>query len=503
MTSGRSVTVVGLKQETASFNPAPTTLEDFDVVEGAAAARALAGTRTEVGGIIAGAPGAGFELRFGTIGWALSGGPVRSSAWHLLADRILADVERYDSDGVLVVLHGSMVTPDDEDPDGTLLGLIRDRVGERPVVATLDLHVVLTDAMLDHADVLVPFHTYPHTDHAETGGRAVRALRRVLDGALPVTALARLPLLARGDELLTDSGLLGQWVATCQALEREGALAAGVQVGNPFTDVSALSTSVLLTTDGDEATAAGAVRELAGRIWRARGRLRADLTPVPDAVASSAGPGLTVLADQADATSSGSSGDSPTLLRELVRTGGGRPALVPLVDAPAARLAFAVGVGGRADFRLGGSIDHRHEPVSMPATVLRLYPDSVFEYEDGIPGRAGDTAVLEYDGVQVLVTSRAIWFVGQRFYLAHDMHPDAARVVVVKSPNGFRPHYAAIADRIIVTDGEGATSAALDRLPYRNVTRPIEPLDVVPNDQALLALRPQVWAGRRPTAHRR
>ncbi len=491
------MSVVGLKQETASFNPRLATVDDFDVVESSTAAAALSGTRTEVGGILASAPAAGLDLRVGTIGWALSGGPVQAAAWRHLAGRILRDVEAHSADAVVVVLHGSMVTEDDDDPDGTLLQEIRARVGDRPVVATLDLHVVVTDAMLANADVLVPFHTYPHTDHAETGMRAVRALRRLLGGARPVTALARLPLLARGDELLTDGGLLGEWVDSCTSLERRGALAAGVQVGNPFTDVPALSTSVLVTTDDDQTTAVDAVRDLATRIWQERGRLRADLTPVADAVEESTRPGLTVLADQADATSSGASGDSPTILRELLHSGGGRPALVPIVDAPAARRALAVGVGGRAEFRLGGSIDGRHQPVTSLATVVRVYPNSVFEYEDGTPARAGDTAVLDCDGVHVLVTSRPIWFVGQRFYLAHGLRPDTAQVVVVKSPNGFRPHYASIATRIIVTDGEGATSAALDRLPYCQVTRPIEPLDTVPAAQALDALRPRLWAGRR------
>ena len=36
-----------------------------------------------------------------------------------------------------------------------------------PLVASLDLHCVLTAEMIEAADLLVPYHTYPHVDQCK------------------------------------------------------------------------------------------------------------------------------------------------------------------------------------------------------------------------------------------------------------------------------------------------------------------------------------------------
>ncbi len=55
-------------------------------------------------------------------------------------------------DGVLLHLHGAMVTDEHEDGEGELLRRLRGVIGpDVPVVATLDLHANVTQAMADHA----------------------------------------------------------------------------------------------------------------------------------------------------------------------------------------------------------------------------------------------------------------------------------------------------------------------------------------------------------------
>ena len=73
---------------------------------------------------------------------------------------------------------------------GSLLQEARKILGERvPIVVSLDLHGILTDRMLEHADAVVVYHTYPHVDFFETGERAARLLLRIVAGEVkPVTA---------------------------------------------------------------------------------------------------------------------------------------------------------------------------------------------------------------------------------------------------------------------------------------------------------------------------
>src|SRR3546814_13247374 len=51
-----------------------------------------------------------------------------------------------------------------------------------PIGVALDLHGNATQAMMDHADVIVGFKTYPHIDMYKTGDHAGRLLFGMLDG---------------------------------------------------------------------------------------------------------------------------------------------------------------------------------------------------------------------------------------------------------------------------------------------------------------------------------
>src|SRR3954468_879484 len=84
-------------------------------------------------------------------------------------------------EGVYLDLHGAMVSEDYEDGEGEILRRVRDVVGARvPIVASLDLHANVTKLMVETADALVAYRTYPHVDMADTGARAARLLDQML-----------------------------------------------------------------------------------------------------------------------------------------------------------------------------------------------------------------------------------------------------------------------------------------------------------------------------------
>ena len=64
-----------------------------------------------------------------------------------------------------------------DDPEGDMIHAVRDTVGpDVPVIATLDLHAHVTDEMVQYADALLGWETYPHSDQYPTGVRATRLL---------------------------------------------------------------------------------------------------------------------------------------------------------------------------------------------------------------------------------------------------------------------------------------------------------------------------------------
>ena len=286
-------------------------------------------------------------------------------------------------------------------------------------------------------------------------------------------------MLVRGDELITATGLFGQAIRMCQEIEASpGGLAAGVLIGNAFTDVPDLRSNVLVTTAGDKAGAESAAEEIARFMWQHRESFQAQLTSLADALRlAGQTDGLTVFSDAADATASGASGDSNSILKGLVESRFAGASLLPIVDTPAVDRAFAAGVGATVDIALGGTIDpERFTPLPVTAYVKSLH-DGQFRYENGAAESAGRAAVLAIGSIHVLAVERSVYFVGRKVFESHGLDPRDYDVVVVKSPNGFRTYYESIASRIVPVDVPGSTSANLKSLPFENCPRPIFPLD--------------------------
>jgi len=59
--------------------------------------------------------------------------------------------------------------------------------------------------------------------------------------------------------------------------------------------------------------------------------------------------------------------------------------------------------------------------------------------------------------------------------------PKHFRVVVVKSPVGFRYAYEPIADKIVLVDHPGFSSSNLNLFDFKNIPHPLFPFDRVKN----------------------
>ncbi len=84
-----------------------------------------------------------------------------------------------------------------DDGEGELILRLRNVVGQKvPVVCSLDLHANVTEMMLQKADVLVAYRTYPHVDMDETGERAAFLLKMLMEeGNRLSLAWKRIPFL--------------------------------------------------------------------------------------------------------------------------------------------------------------------------------------------------------------------------------------------------------------------------------------------------------------------
>lgn len=471
-------------QEVSSFNPVPSDYEKFRIHRGNSML-SQRGLNTAVGGVLG-----CFEAEADVVtvpGYSArsdSAGPLAAASWKRIASEFLAVVDEQSAmiDAVFVSLHGAMAAENELDPEGYLLAETRKRIGpHKPIVISLDLHGILTARMIEAVNGFAIYYTYPHRDFADTGERAAKVLLKLLRER-PDTTIVRVPIpaLVRGDELITDTGVYGGFLRECRELEKNGmAIAAGLMIGNPFTDVPELCSQVVIMTDRDPSAVKAAAERIATDFWSMRTRMRAKLTTLPAAIAAAkAIEGTVVFSDAADAPSSGASGDSNLLIKGLLEAGYSKRVLAQIVDPAAAAAAHKAGVGAMIEVDLGGALDRkRFRPLRVKAQV-KLLSDGRSKLETmGIDLDAGPTAVLIFDNFTIVVFSRSLSLFDRSMYYANGIDPVDYDLVVVKSPHTEHHMYDAWVARNFIVDVAGSTSANLPTLGHFVCKRPIFPLE--------------------------
>ncbi len=484
-----------LWQESNTLNPLATTLADFEafgICEGGKLIERFAETN-ELGGFIQSLrawpepPEIVGLVRFA----AWPSGPVDAATFHVLMDRMMAALERAGKiDAVLLALHGSMVAECEPDVEGHLLQRVRAHIGKAiPLVATLDLHANVTQRMVDAADVLTLYHTAPHIDVVGTGKRGAEALRRILfDGAKPVTAFRKLKMVVPAERANTQNPDSFSYTVrrTLEGWERNRhVLSAGLATVQPWLDIPDLGSGVLVVVDGASWEEWGklACASLADDVWTHRRDYLPELVDSAAAVRAAhlQGDGLTVISDSADATTSGSTGDSTALLSELVKYDWPRPALVTLVAPEIVAEADKRGIGAEWTATLGATRNPRDfMPITLPVRVANLF-DAKFilsgHLAEKLPIDMGRSTVLVHKNVHIVLTSRTGPHFAPQLFQSAGIDPFAASVLIAKSPCGFRAAYADRAKQIFVVRAPGCAPSDFWKQPFTRITRPLWPWD--------------------------
>ena len=484
-----------LWQETNTFNPLPTTRADFEqfgVSRGAAMIEAMRDTN-ELGAFIQSLRD--WPERPELVGLvrlpAWPGGAATADTFRWLLAELVGSLEReLPVDAVLLALHGAMAADEAPDVEGEVLEAVRRLVGpEIPLVATLDLHANVTRKMVESSDALVLFHTAPHIDVFETGLRGARVLRRILvDGVKPVAAFQKLPMVVPAERANSQDPASVSYAFRehLQALERDPrVLTAGLATVQPWLDIPEMGTSVVVATDDAGDFAEAECQKLAHEVWRRRRDYLPELVPLDEAVrrAHQLQDGLVVLSDSADATTSGAPGDSNWLLQELLKYRWTGPVLVALVAPEVVAAAAKAGVGAELTTPLGGVRDRRFsQPFTVTTRVERLF-DARFVISGhlarNLPIDMGRSAVLRAGDVDILLTSRSGAHFAPEFFREAGFDPFAARVLVAKSPCGFRAAYQPHAREIMVVKAPGCAPSDFWNYEYRRIPRPLWPWDEI------------------------
>ena len=488
-----------MKHETNTFSPLRTDwarFQDWSAFAGEAARKAFETTAMPLGAYMKLARERGAEFTIPMAAEAMPSGPVERDAYERMAGAICEAVAK-GCDGVLLDLHGAMVTVDHEDGEGELLARIRKIAPDVPIAVTLDLHTNLTQRMVDNCTALIGYKTYPHVDMyevAEQVGRIV--LDSMEDKCRPVMAWRSLPLLSQTLRQGTDDEPMKSLIAMTRAAEAQpGVMAASVFGGFPMADIRDAGTSVITVTDGDAAQARAVCDEIGEASWAARESFIYQHEPLEQAVAraKSLTEGPVLLLDHADNTGSGGTQDVMTVIAEVMRQGLEDVAVAAVWDPAAVQEMAKAGVGATVTLKLGGktdmpSIDLKGAPLEITGKVKTLTDGEWVVHGPmytGVTVQMGPTAVLDTGKVQIVIVSRhhEPWDTG--VFRSVGIEPEHKRYLVLKSRIHYRAGFAGLGKATITCDGHGVTTSDNSILTFTRLRRPIYPLDRM-NDDTLL-----------------
>src|ERR1700712_1475128 len=183
------IAVGGFLHETNTFAPTKATYEDFvhgggwpAMARGADVLKTMRNINVGLAGFVEQGQKLGWELLPTIACGASPSAHVTEDAFERIVGVMLEGIKAaLPIDAIYLDLHGAMVTEHLDDGEGEILGRVRHAVGnDLPVVVSLDLHANVTPEMVEHADALIAYRTYPHVDMADTGRAAARHLALLL-----------------------------------------------------------------------------------------------------------------------------------------------------------------------------------------------------------------------------------------------------------------------------------------------------------------------------------
>ena len=483
----KRVALAGFLHETNTFAPTKARMEDFvqgggymPMARGEAVLTRGRDINLGIGGAVGFGESAGWEMVGVHWSGAIPSAHVSRNAYESITDEIISGIADVGPlDGVFLDLHGAMVAEHEDDGEGRLLMRLRDRIGpDVPIAAALDLHGNITQDMVDAADVLVGFRTYPHVDMAETGRRAAQQLDALMARGAPFAkSFRRLPFLvpiAWQSTRAEPGRALYDLVAT---LETGPVASTSFFFGFPAADFPGCGPTVICYGDTQAAADAAADRitnavadaepALAGQSFDPDAGVIEAMRIARDATRP------VVIADTQDNPGAGGDSNTTGMLRALVRNGARAAALGNMVDPKAAAAAHAAGQGAEIDIALGGfSGIPGDSPFEGRFTVETLSDGKLVAtgpFYGGAPLDMGPSACLRIDDVRIVVTSRKAQMADREMYRFVGIDPEEQAILVNKSSVHFRADFDGIAETILTCTAPGPMPISPASLPFRNL----------------------------------
>jgi microcystin degradation protein MlrC len=478
------IAVGGFLHETNTFAPTKATYDDFvhgggwpSMAHGADVLKVMRKINVGLAGFVEAAEANGWKL-IPTISCGASpSAHVTEDAFERIVNEMVDGIANAGPlDAVYLDLHGAMVTEHLDDGEGEILARVRKVIGnDLPLVASLDLHANVTPEMIEHADALIAYRTYPHVDMADTGRASARHLALLLKTRQRFAkAFRQLPFLIPISWQCTNDQPTKGVYQKLAAMESDAVPTMSFAPGFPAADFEHCGPSVF-AYGRTQADADAAADQLAALIAGHEDDFDGHVYSPDDGVryamelAKTAARPI-VIADTQDNPGAGGDSDTTGMLRALVRHNAQRAAIGVLCDPQSAKAAHAAGEGATVTLALGGKSGISGDAPYEESFVVEQLSDGKFvasgPYYGGRDMDMGPSACLRIGDVRVVVSSHKAQLADQSMYRYVGIEPTEQAILVNKSSVHFRADFEPIAEKLLICAAPGAMPADTASLPW-------------------------------------
>jgi microcystin degradation protein MlrC len=481
------VAVGGFLHETNTFAPTKATYVDFihgggwpAMAVGAEVLTVMRDINVGLAGFIEQAEQYGWEMAPILSCGATPSAHVTEDAFERIVKAMLDGIKAAGPlDAVYLDLHGAMVTEHLDDGEGEVLKRVRRLIGpDVPLVASLDLHANVTPEMMEYADALIAYRTYPHVDMADTGRASAKHLALLLNTRQKFAkAFRELPFLIPISWQCTSDQPNKSIYQALAALESDAVPTLSFAPGFPATDFPGCGPTVFAygKTQADADAAADKIAALVssheddfdGRVYTPDEGVRLAMELAKHAKKP------IVIADTQDNPGAGSDSDTTGMLRALVRNNATRAAIGVIYDPDSAKAAHEAGVGATVTLRLGGKSGIPGDAPFEGTFIVEKLSDGKFvapgPYFGGRDMNMGPSAALRIGGIRVVVSSHKAQLADQSMYRYVGIEPTEQSILVNKSSVHFRADFEPIAERLIICAAPGAMPADTATFPWKRL----------------------------------
>ncbi|MGB5172331.1 MAG: M81 family metallopeptidase [Eudoraea sp.] len=414
---------------------------------------------------------------------ALPGGIVTREAYESLVGKTLKMLEENGPyDGLFFDIHGAMSVEGIEDPEGDFILRIREVIGQEPMISTsMDLHGNVSLRLAEQSDLITCYRMAPHEDALESKKRAVDNLLHRLENGLDkpkYKAWIPVPILLPGEKTSTRIEPGKSLYAMLPSItKKEGIIDAAIWIGYAWADEPRNHAVVMVTGDDKEEVSAAA-EELANKFWEVRGSFEfvAPTTTLEEsfkmALESEQKP--FIISDMGDNPTAGGAGDVSWTLKEILarkefKSEDGPSIIYASIPGPELiEKAKALKVGDPIKAPVGAIVDDRFAgPVELEGVIMAMEQGDV---------HAETEIVVRVGSVDVIVTKKRKPYHKEADFTRLGLNPRESDIVVVKI--GYLvPELYNMRGGWIMALTPGGVDQDLDRLGYKNIIRPMYPLD--------------------------